>query len=148
MSTLSGALDLCVLVSLDVSIDRAYVDIVEARFDAGIWTGERLARDMVAVRISNEMPFSVTASPAYLKKHGIPNAPQDLTNHACIRFRLPSGALVPWRFGKKRRTFEVHVDGPLIASEPGIAITAASTVRVLCSCPMRMLPGSLPRAGS
>jgi DNA-binding transcriptional LysR family regulator len=112
-------------ITLDVSIDRAYVDIVEARFDAGIRTGERVARDMIAVRISDELPFLVTASPAYLKKHGIPNAPQDLTKHACIRFRLPSGALVPWRFGKKRRSIEVHVDGPLIASEPGIAITAA-----------------------
>jgi DNA-binding transcriptional LysR family regulator len=112
-------------ISLDLSIDRAYVDIVEARFDAGIRTGERLARDMIAVRISDEMPFVVTASPAYLKKHGIPNAPQDLTKHACVRFRLPSGALVPWRFGKKRRSFQVQVDGPLIASEPGIGITAA-----------------------
>jgi DNA-binding transcriptional LysR family regulator len=32
---------------------------------------------------------------------------------------------VPWRFGKKRRSFQVQVDGPLIASEPGIGITAA-----------------------
>ena len=112
-------------ISLDLSIDRAYVDIVEGRFDAGIRTGERLARDMIAVRISDEIPFVATASPAYLKKHGIPNAPRDLTKHACIRFRLPSGALVPWRFGRKRRSFQVQVDGPLIASEPGIAITAA-----------------------
>ncbi len=112
-------------ISLDLSIDRAYVDIVEGRFDAGIRTGERLARDMIAMRISDEIPFVATASPAYLKKHGIPNAPRDLTKHACIRFRLPSGALVPWRFGKKRRSFQVQVDGPLIASEPGIAITAA-----------------------
>ena len=85
---------------------------------------------------------------AYLKKHGIPDAPQDLTKHACIRFRLPSGALVPWRFGKKRRTFEVHVEGPLIASEPGIAITAAIDGAGLCSCRLRMLPQSLPRVGS
>jgi len=33
--------------------------------------------------------------------------------------------LVPWRFGKKRRAFEVQVDGPLIASEPGFALAAA-----------------------
>ena len=35
-------------ISLDLSIDRAYVDIVKARFDAGIRTGECLARDMIA----------------------------------------------------------------------------------------------------
>ena len=68
--------------------------------------------------------------------------------YARIRFSLPSGALVPWRFGKKRRTFEVHVEGPLIASEPGIAITAAIGGAGLCSCRLRMLPRSLPRVGS
>ena len=60
-------------ISLDVSIDRAFVDIVEARFDAGIRPGERIARDMIAVRISDEMPFVVAASPAYLKQHGTPD---------------------------------------------------------------------------
>jgi DNA-binding transcriptional LysR family regulator len=74
---------------------------------------------MIAVRISDEMPFVPAASPAYMKKHGIPETPKDLTRHACIRFRLPSGALVPWRFGKKRRSVEIHVEGPLVTSEPG-----------------------------
>jgi DNA-binding transcriptional LysR family regulator len=112
-------------ISLDVSVDRAFVDIVAARFDAGIRPGERVARDMIAVRISDEMPFVVAASSAYLERHGSPKTPQELTKHACIRFRLPSSALVPWRFGEKRRMFEVQVDGPLMANEPGIAITAA-----------------------
>jgi DNA-binding transcriptional LysR family regulator len=112
-------------ISLDLSIDRAYVDIVEARFDAGIRPGKRLARDMIAVRVSDDMPFVAAASPAYLKKHGTPHAPQQLAEHACIRFCLPSGALVPWRFGKKRRILDVHVEGTLITSEPGLAITAA-----------------------
>ncbi len=112
-------------IRLDVSIDRAFVDIVQARFDAGIRPGERVARDMIAVRISDEMPFVVAASPAYLEQHGTPKTPQELIKHACIRFRLPSGALVLWRFGKKRRMLEVQVDGPLMASEPGIGITAA-----------------------
>jgi len=112
-------------ISLDVSIDRGFVDIVEGRFDAGIRNGERIARDMIAVRISDEMPFVVAASPAYLKRQGTPDAPEQLIKHACIRFRQASGALVPWRFSKKRRMFEVDVDGPLISNEPGIAIAAA-----------------------
>ncbi len=112
-------------ISLDVSVDRAFVDIVAARFDAGIRPGERVARDMIAVRISDEMPIVLAASPAYVERHGAPKTPQELTRHACIRFRQPPGALVPWRFGKKRRQFEVQIDGPLTATEAGIAITAA-----------------------
>ena len=112
-------------ISLDISVDRTFVDIVTERFDAGIRPGERIARDMIAVRISDEMPFVVAASAEYLEQRGTPRDPQDLINHACIRFRLPSGALVPWRFSKQRRMFEVQVDGSLIANEPGIAIRAA-----------------------
>jgi DNA-binding transcriptional LysR family regulator len=112
-------------ISLDVSVDRAYVDIVESRFDAGIRTGERVARDMIAVRISDEMPFVVTGSPQYFERHGVPATPQDVTRHACIRFRLPSGMEVPWRFAKKQRTFDVRVEGPLVVNEPGLGIKAA-----------------------
>jgi DNA-binding transcriptional LysR family regulator len=126
-------------ISLDVSVDRAFVDIVEARFDAGIRPGERIARDMISVRISGDMPFVVAASPAYVEQHGTPKTPQELTKHACIRFRLPSGALVPWRFGKKRGMFEVQVDGPLTANEPGIGITAAIDGAGLVQLPLAYL---------
>jgi DNA-binding transcriptional LysR family regulator len=112
-------------IKLDISIDRAYVDVVAGRFDAGIRPGERIARDMIAVRISDGMPFSVAASPAYLERHGSPKTPQDLTAHVCISVRLPSGALVPWRFGKQRRIVEVQVDGPLAVTEAALAVAAA-----------------------
>jgi DNA-binding transcriptional LysR family regulator len=112
-------------ITLEVSINRAFVDIVATRFDAGIRPGERIARDMIAVRISDEMPFAVAGSAAYLKRYGTPKTPQELTKHACIRVQHASGALVPWRFGKQRRMLEVEVDGPLTSSEPGLAITAA-----------------------
>jgi DNA-binding transcriptional LysR family regulator len=125
-------------INLDVSIDRTFLDIVEARFDAGIRPGESIARDMIAVRVSDEMPFVAAASPAYLDQHGTPKTPQELTKHACIRFRLPGGA-VPWRFGKKGRMLEVRVDGPLTANEPGIGITAATGGAGLIQLPIPYL---------
>lgn len=112
-------------ITLDISVNRDFVDVVEGRFDAGIRPDERVERDMIAVRVSDDIPFVVAASPEYLERHGTPKAPQDLTNHACIRFRLPSGALVPWRFSVKQQAYEVAVEGPLIASEPGVGIRAA-----------------------
>ena len=130
-------------ISLDVAIDRAFVDIVAARFDAGIRPGRRLERDMIAVRISDEIPFVVAASPAYLERHGVPRTPEDLTRHACIRFRFPTGAPVPWRFSTKRRTFEVDVQGPLTANEPGIAITAAIDGAGLVQIPVAYVSSTL-----
>jgi DNA-binding transcriptional LysR family regulator len=126
-------------ISLDVSISRAFVDIVEERFDAGIRPGERIARDMIAVRISDDMPFEVAASPAYVQRRGVPKTPQQLTSHACIRFRSGTGALVPWRFVRNRRMVEVQVDGPLIANEPGIGIRAAIDGAGLVQLPLAYL---------
>jgi len=130
-------------ISLDVSIDRGFVDIVEGRFDAGIRNGERIAKDMIAVRISDEMPFVVAASPSYLERHGTPAAPDELIKHSCIRFRLPTGALVLWRFGKKGRMFDVQVDGPLIATEPAIGISAAVHGAGLVQLPLPYLAPEL-----
>jgi DNA-binding transcriptional LysR family regulator len=113
-------------ITLEVFADAALADIVAGRFDAGIRPGERLARDMIALRVSDEMPDVVAAAPAYLARHGTPKAPQDLVGHDCIRFRLPSGALFPWRFAGNRRRLEVHVEGRLIVSGPqALAIPSA-----------------------
>jgi len=126
-------------ISLDVSISRAFVDIVAERFDAGIRPGERIAHDMIAVRISDDLPFGVAASPAYVRRRGVPKTPQQLTDHACIRFRSGTGAPVPWRFGRNRRMVEVQVDGPLIANEPGIGIRAAADGAGLVQLPLAYL---------
>lgn len=113
-------------ITLDISADSALTDIVAGRFDAGIRPGEWLARDMIAVRVSDEIPIVVAASPAYLKRRGTPKTPRDLAGHDCIRHRLPSGAFFPWWFAIKRRRLEVHVEGPLIVSEsPILAIRSA-----------------------
>ena len=112
-------------IEIDVSVDRAFVDTVEGRFDAGIRPGERVARDMIAVPISDEMLFVVAGSPSYLEQHGMPQTPEDLTKHACIRFRLPNGFVVPWRLGRSGKLAEVDVSGPLTVNEPGVAIRAA-----------------------
>ncbi len=51
-------------VVVDVSVDAALTDIVAGRFDAGIRVGRLVARDMIAVRISDPLRFVVAASPS------------------------------------------------------------------------------------
>ena len=43
-------------ISLDLSFNDALTDIVAERFDAGIRIGERIERDMIAVRVTDELP--------------------------------------------------------------------------------------------
>jgi DNA-binding transcriptional LysR family regulator len=87
--------------------------------------GRRIERDMIAVRISKNLGFAVAASRDYLSRHGTPQTPQDLRQHNCIRFRFPSGEIVPWRFTRKGGTFEVAVEGSAIVNDEHLAMKLA-----------------------
>jgi len=123
-------------ISLEINEDSGLTDIVAARFDAGIRPGERLARDMIAVRISDEMPVVVVGSPAYFATKGKPQTPRDLVAHDCIRFRFPSGALFPWTFRHKQRPMEVQVEGRLILNGMRIAHEAVRDGAGIVQLPM------------
>lgn len=112
-------------VTLDVSIDPLLTDIVAGRFDAGIRPGERVARDMIALRVSDAIPIVVAGAPQYLAERGMPKSPHDLVAHSCIRLRLTGGQLLPWRFSIRRRSVEIQVEGQLIVNSVGLALSAA-----------------------
>jgi DNA-binding transcriptional LysR family regulator len=112
-------------ISLEICVDAGTTDIVANRFDAGIRIGKALERDMIALRLTDPWRRIVVAAPTYLARHGEPKTPHDLVAHSCIRFRLPSGAFLPWRFRVKRRTLEVHVEGRLILNDSAMTLKAA-----------------------
>jgi DNA-binding transcriptional LysR family regulator len=113
-------------IILDISVDDAVTNIVEAGFDVGIRIGELLEDDMVAVRVGADMRQLAVASPAYLARHGRPQTPADLHSHRCINWRWPGmSGLYNWEFAEKGRWFSVAVNGPLIVSHRDTALQAA-----------------------
>ncbi|RWI50304.1 MAG: LysR family transcriptional regulator [Mesorhizobium sp.] len=106
-------------VKLDVVVDDRLVDIVSGGFDAGVRLGERIAKDMVAVKLSGDLEMMIVASPAYLARHGTPRSPHDLGGHRCLSYREPTnGSPYRWELDRKGEKLEVAVDGPLIVTEP------------------------------
>jgi DNA-binding transcriptional LysR family regulator len=112
-------------VTLEVAVDSTLTDIVRDRFDAGIRPGHRVERDMIAVRIGDDARMTVVASPDYLACHSRPNAPADLQDHNCVRYRFASGAMGRWFFEKRGKSIEVMVSGSLITSDGDLAVRAA-----------------------
>jgi DNA-binding transcriptional LysR family regulator len=112
-------------ITIEVSADPVLTDIVAGRYDAGIRLGHRVARDMITVRVTDDLRFVVVASPDYLVRHPRPATPQDLHAHNCIRLRFPSGAFVPWRFVFEGSVIEIEVEGSLIANEADLLVRAA-----------------------
>ena len=113
-------------VVLDIVIDDGLSDIVAGRFDAGIRVGERLEKDMIAVRLTPDIKLLAVASPDYLAKRGEPRTPADLRHHDCINWRFPgSGKIYRWEFTKKGKKLEVAVQGALISNHQDVVVEAA-----------------------
>ena len=88
-------------INVEIVIDDGLTDIVAERYDAGIRSGETVAKDMIAVRIGPDMRMTVVGAPAYFANRALPETPQDLTVHRCINLRLPTlGGLYAWEFEK------------------------------------------------
>lgn len=111
-------------IELEIYADDALSDLSAGGFDAGVRMGESLDADVVAVRLTGPFRFVAAASPAYLDKYGRPATPEDLRDHRCVRFRLSTGALMPWTFEKGNREFDIGVTGPVIVNDWIAAIVA------------------------
>jgi DNA-binding transcriptional LysR family regulator len=104
-------------IEVEIAASAEVVDLAAGGFDAGIRLGQFIAADMVAVRLTPPFRFVIVGHPDYLARAGRPERPDDLRDHACVRFRRSSGAIATWSLNDKGRTIEVAVSGPLIAND-------------------------------
>jgi len=65
-----------------IFLDRV-VNLIEEGLDVGIRIGELPDSSMRALRVG-QVRLIMAAAPSYLKKFGIPQTPQDITNHTII----------------------------------------------------------------
>jgi len=113
-------------VVLDIVIDDGLSDIAGEGFDAGIRVGNRVQKDMVAVRMTPDVELLAVASPDYLARHGEPRTPEELSRHACILWRFPgSGRIAGWEFSKAGKTVEFLGEGNVISNHQDIIVPAA-----------------------
>jgi DNA-binding transcriptional LysR family regulator len=113
-------------IKLDISIDDAFVDIVEQGFDAGLRIGEMVDREMVGVRVTAELRMAVVGSPAYFAAHGKPKHPRDLHAHECINYRRRTlGVIYRWEFTDGGKDLEITVNGRLLLNDADVMLSAA-----------------------
>lgn len=84
---------------------------------ASAW-GHALEQDMVAVRISPDLDWSVVASPEYLSRAGTPQRPADLLRHQTILYRFVSSGGVPaWRFKVEGEDLLLHPEKAVVVND-------------------------------
>jgi DNA-binding transcriptional LysR family regulator len=99
-------------VRVEISADYRLVDIAAERFDIGVRYGDQVQKDMVAVRLTADVPMTIVGSPRYFETHKVPVSVQDLTRHNCITLRLSgSGGIYAWELRHDGRDVEARVSG-------------------------------------
>ncbi len=113
-------------IRIELNVESGLTDIVAERFDGGVRLGERLEKDMIAMRIGPQLRMAVVATPSYFARRGVPMTPHDLTQHSCINYRMvSSGALYAWEFEKAGREVRIKVDSQLVLNLGDLVVNAA-----------------------
>src|SRR5918998_4213599 len=127
-------------IKVEIVIDYGLADIVAQRYDAGVRSGEQVAKGMIAVRIGPDMRMAVVGAPSYFKRHPEPTTPPDLIGHNCINLRLPShGGVYAWEFEKGGRELKVRVEGQFTFNATGQILNAALAGSGLAYVPESMV---------
>lgn len=114
-------------ITLDLAFSEAFVDVVAEGFHGGVRLGENIGPDMVAVRLCPPFREVIFAAPSYLDRYGRPNAPRDLLDHHCIRYRyITSGRYADWCLQVEGQLTTVGVGGQLIVNSTAALVRAAT----------------------
>ena len=110
-------------LSVDITLSPAHVNLVDEGLDLAIRIGVLEDSPLVVRRLAPSR-LVVCATPAYLKEHGKPREPGDLTKHNCLcTGLLPWGD--EWRLAGKRGEVRVAVGGSFRSNSAEMLRTAA-----------------------
>ncbi len=132
-------------ISLDLTFDDRFVNLVEERFDVALRIGKLADSSLVARKLASTR-LVACASPAYLAEHGEPETPEDLAAHNCLLYSYLATANV-WRFtAPDGREIPVAVSGNLRANN-GIVEAEAAVAGMGVLMTPTFYVGPLIRAG-
>jgi DNA-binding transcriptional LysR family regulator len=112
-------------LAIELDLDNRPVDLVAEGFDIGIRGGVIEDSSLIARRICR-LPVVLVASPAYLKRAGVPRKVDELAQHRCAVTRFAGAAPSPWRFARPGgKRVEFTPEAPLAVSDPEALIDLA-----------------------
>ena len=129
-------------VSIDLSLDDHYVDLIEKRFDLAIRIGTLADSSLIARKLGS-LSVVACASPAYLQSKGTPQTPHDLIEHNCLVYNFGS-AHGAWHFlDKDGKEDAIRVSGRFMASSPDALRTLALKDVGIVLAPDRLVDNDL-----
>ncbi len=110
-------------VDAALTLSDRWLDLAAEGLDIAFRLGDLKDSGLIAHTLSHA-PTLVCGSPAYFRKHGRPQHPNDLLKHNCLRWRSSPMHQDVWTFRSGKELIEVTVSGNLesnVADVPRVA---------------------------
>ncbi|MGI3165759.1 LysR family transcriptional regulator [Pseudooceanicola sp. 200-1SW] len=132
-------------VNIELVSDYGFTDLASSQCDAGVRYGDQVSDGMISMRIGPDERMVCVGTPEYFARAGVPQTPQQLTDHQCINLRLTThGALYAWEFEEKDGTeIRVKVQGQACFNTIGPVLRAALDGHGLALVPDKMVEAEL-----
>ncbi|MPY21332.1 LysR family transcriptional regulator [Shewanella psychropiezotolerans] len=119
------------LVNIDIFASDTYSQLVDERIDIALRYTQQPDESLIARKLFS-IDSVLCASEEYLKLHGEPVSPAELTKHNC----LVHLGMSEWRFIRDNQQFSVEVKGNIQGNDVGLllrsAIRGKGVVRLPC----------------
>lgn len=128
------------LLRIELEINNQPVSLVGERIDVAVRITDNPEPGAIARRLG-ECVSVLCAAPDYLRKHGIPETPQDLSQHNCLHYSRFAGQC--WQFNDANGdALTTAVSGNFSAGISSVLCDAA-----IAGCGLAMVPEMEARAG-
>jgi DNA-binding transcriptional LysR family regulator len=112
------------LIEVDLHVGDEMVDLSSARVDVAVRIGVLPDSDLLATCLAPQRRVAC-ASPEYLKRCGVPAAPEDLLNHNCLTVRTAPVRVGWWRFAGVNNNKALPIRGSLRTDDSDALMQAA-----------------------
>lgn len=100
-------------VSIELVLDDSQIDVVGDELDVGLITDQPTDGNLTSRQLLSSRRV-VCAAPEYIAEHGVPEKPDDLLRHDCIRLVRGRHVFDRWTFAENNEIREVRVRGTLM----------------------------------
>ncbi|WP_261817851.1 LysR family transcriptional regulator [Vibrio gallicus] len=111
-------------LSVDMSLDNRFVELIEDGFDLVIRTGYMEQASLVSQHIIDSQ-WIVCASPTYIAQNGRPLSPYQLSEFNCLQYAYQLTGANEWEFKTRDNNYFVHVSGTFSTDNAGALRKAA-----------------------
>ncbi len=121
------------MIQIQLDLSDRYVDLFREGFDLALRAGELKDSSYKAKKLGTSF-FALFASPEYLKKHGQPKTPKEVTEHQCIVFS-PEFREFPWIVTNKGKKEKIMITSRLHVNSLSMAKNLAMAGAGICYVP-------------